>query len=442
MVNVYIGNNYKLTFPILCNGYLNINYDETVTHPSAAIESSGVLVDGNIGSNSTKTITVDTVDATTKFSVGDTLYSNFGTAIGIVDAVTSTSITLVANNAGALNNNENLKKNITTTKVLRDRPLWNHKDSFTLEAIVTPYDVNGLANRTTGYGVLDSTKTPPYPNNSLSNRLTTYESVSIMAAGSNAYKEQKMMLFYNTNLKFYLQNTTGTGGSSFNQPAEYKLVIEITSGGVTKTISSDVVISATSTLHNYYDENGYYINNTTSFTKLSSNAGIQIDVDSEDANITLQDGEADALVGKGTKIYDSNLNLIGEALSVTAQGDDSDLVVLKEDRLTNVTSTVYVSQLKEALYLEQTYKFSLVYLKGGSIELYVNNELVAKEKITLDVFQLNESDCQIGRGTTGQEQFYGELYEIIYAKTTTPSPNIHTLTTGYSDTLFYYTFGG
>jgi hypothetical protein len=148
MVNAYVGNNYKLTFPLLCNGYLRINYDEPVTHPTAAVESSGVLVNGAKNANAGDTIAVDTIDATIKFAIGDTVYDDTGASVGVVEAITSTLITLVANNSVALTNNENLKKNITTTKTLRDRPLWNHKDSFTLEAIITPYDVNGSADRT------------------------------------------------------------------------------------------------------------------------------------------------------------------------------------------------------------------------------------------------------------------------------------------------------
>ena len=179
MVNAYAGEAYRLVFPILSNGYLLLNYDDTVTQ----IEGTTSTVGGS--GDTSGTPTTDTITAT------------------------------------------------------RERSIWAHKDSFTLEAIVTPYDVNGLGNRTTGHGVLDSTRTPPYPNNSISNRLTTYESVDVLAAGSNAWKTHKLMMFYNTNLKFYLQNTTE---SAFNQPAEYKLVAELTSGGVTKTISSEVII--------------------------------------------------------------------------------------------------------------------------------------------------------------------------------------------------------
>lgn len=380
MVNAYAGEAYRLVFPILSNGYLLLNYDDTVTQ----IEGTTATVGGTGDDPSGVTPTTDTITAT------------------------------------------------------RERSIWAHKDSFTLEAIVTPYDVNGVGNRTTGHGVLDSTRTPPYPNNSISNRLTTYESVDVLAAGSNAWKTHKLMMFYNTNLKFYLQNTTE---SALNQPAEYKLVAELTSGGVTKTISSEVIIKANNTLYNYYDTSGYYHGNSTSFTKLSSSAGVQAGVDSSGANMKLLDGEADALVGKGTKIYDSNLNLIGEALSVSAQGDNSDLVVFKADTLTNVTSTVYVSQLREAMYLEQMYKFSLVYLKGGYVEMYVNNGLIKREQISMEPLQLDASDCQIGRGTTNQEQFYGEIFEISMHKGKQPCPTYKTLTPSYNNILFYYAFG-
>tara|TARA_R100000742_G_C4270290_1_gene88958 strand:- start:244 stop:1380 length:1137 start_codon:yes stop_codon:yes gene_type:complete len=377
MVNAYAGEAYRLVFPILSNGYLLLNYDETVTQ----IEGTTATVGGT--GDTAGTPTTDTITAT------------------------------------------------------RERQIWGHKDSFTLEAIVTPYDVNGLGNRTTGHGVLDSTKTPPYPNNSLSNRITTYESVSVLH-GSN-YRTQKMMLFYNTNLKFYLQNTTE---SSYNQPAEYKLVAEMTSGGVTKTITSDIVISATSTLHNYYDAGGYYEGNSTSFTKLSSNASSALG-DAGDAHVIVQNGEADSLVAKGTKIYDENLNLIGETNSVSqdAYSNNRDAINLKADRLTAVTSTVYVPQLKEAMYLEQTYKFSLVYLKGGYLELYVNNGLVKREQISMETLQLDASDCRIGRGTTNQEQFYGELFEISMHTGKKPCATYKTLTPNYNNILFYYAFG-
>ena len=196
MVSAYVGKPYKLVFPLLSKGYLNIDYDKSVT----------------VGSD-----------------------------------------------------------NSSTTAITRLRPLWAHKDSFTMEALFTPYDVNGIGCNTAGrHGVLDSTRTPPYPNDTLSDRDTTYESVAYLGEGASAaYLTHKLMLFYNTKLKLYLKNTTT---SSYNQPAEYKIVAELTSGGVTKTIQTDAVIKPVNTLRSYYDSSGYYSHHNTSYQRISTTA--------------------------------------------------------------------------------------------------------------------------------------------------------------------------
>ena len=203
MVNAYIEDSYKLVFPLMCNGYLNLDYDKAVNHAAGAVESSGVLVNNGSGisSGTTTTIAVDTVDATTKFSIEDNVFDDTGTLVGVVSAVTATQITLEANNAVALNNNENLKKNVTPTSSLRDRSIWSDNadigiaNGFVLEAIITPYDVNGAGSRASGrHGVLDSQRTPPYPTDAITDR-TVYESVDYL--GASAYLTQKMMLFHN-----------------------------------------------------------------------------------------------------------------------------------------------------------------------------------------------------------------------------------------------------
>ena len=276
MVNAFIENSYKLVFPLMCNAFLNLDYDKAVSHAAGAVESSGVLVNNGsgIGASSTTTIAVDTVDATTKFSIEDNVFDDTGALVGVVSAVTATQITLVANNAVALNNNENLKKNITPTSSLRDRSIWSDNadigiaNGFVLEAIITPYDVNGAGSRASGrHGVLDSQKTPPYPTDAITDR-TVYESIDYL--GESAYLTQKMMLFHNQHLKFYLQNTTS---SSYNQPAEYKLKAELSNAaGSSVSIESGTIISADSALQGYYDPTGYYNGLTTSHRRISTTA--------------------------------------------------------------------------------------------------------------------------------------------------------------------------
>ena len=281
MVNAYIEDSYKLVFPILCNGYLNIDYDTPISLSGTKV-STGVLVNGAVSGSSTTNITVDTVDATTKFSKGDNVYDADGNTVGQVSSVTDTQITLTSNNAQALSNDENLKQDLTSVSSLRNRSIWSDDsevgitNGFVLEAILTPYDVNGIGSRTAGrHGVLNSQKTPPYPNDNSSDvgDRTAYESVDYL--GPSAYLQQKMMIFHNANLKLYLQNVTSTSsltGSSYNQPAEYKLVAELTKGGTTEKIESHKIITASKNLYGYYDNAGYYNGITTTHRRVATSA--------------------------------------------------------------------------------------------------------------------------------------------------------------------------
>ena len=251
MVNVYTGNSYKLTFPLLSRGFLKLNFrDNNIDHSITTTLAS------NYSSGSTSLVLTDA--------------SSFpSTGAGTINGVSfswsaKNSNTLTVTNLGA-----SYSSGVTITNdVTSLTNIWKYTDSFTLEAIVTPYDVNGYGNRLTGNGILTSTKTPPYLNDSVTSNRTHYESVSTL--GDTEFLTQKMMIFHNTNLKIYLQNTTTT---NFNQPAEYKVVAEITKNGVTKTISSDTVITSTNVLRGKYDVNGYYENGlNTRFTRLSANA--------------------------------------------------------------------------------------------------------------------------------------------------------------------------
>ena len=141
-------------------------------------------------------------------------------------------------------------------------------------------------------------------------------------------------------------------------------------------------------------------------------------------------------IGTGNKIYDSSTTLIG-----TVSSSSNSVITLAENPATTVTSTIYTNQLREAMYLEQMFKVSLVFLKAGSVELWLNDELIKKDNHTLNSVTLHPSDCKIGKGADATEQFYGELYEIAMHKGKRPGSTLKTLTPSYSDILFYYTFG-
>lgn len=100
-------------------------------------EATGVLLnESNISADAQTTLTVDTVDATTLFDVGDVVLDNTGQKIGIVEAVTATLITLTANNIVAVDNNENLRRKSTTIPTVGDRIYFRNKGTVYFPGII------------------------------------------------------------------------------------------------------------------------------------------------------------------------------------------------------------------------------------------------------------------------------------------------------------------
>ena len=375
VVNAYVGSPYKLVFPLLSSGYLEIDYDKTVTQ----IEGTSGTVGGS--GDDTNTPTASTISDT------------------------------------------------------RNIQMWNHTGPFSLECIVTPYDVNGSAKTgASEFGVLDSTKTPPYPSDTLSSRSSTYQSTSILGTSSGTkYTDSplKMMIFHNTNVKLYLENTTD---NSYNQPAEYKIVAEFKrTGGTTIKLETDTVIKAENRLTGYYDPYGYYEGSRTSLTKLDDASR-----DTSNTSIIELDTSSNVnKVGKGTELFDQTGTSIGKVVSI-----DTNAGTLTMSQVQSASiGSVYISQLKEALYLEQMYKISFVYLKHAA-EIHLDNQLVASMSHAEPDVVIHPSDIRLcGSGTTS-EQFYGELYEI--AMSTNNTVNVSTtksLSPSFSNILFYFRFG-
>ena len=218
-------------------------------------------------------------------------------------------------------------------------------DEFTIEAIITPYDVNGYGVKTgSGSGITDSEKTAPSLAQAVSSNLTSYQSYQYFGAshGTVPRLTHKMMLYWNQNFELYLENTTL---SNSNQPAEYKIVAKIHQDDITKgTVETEAIIKANNMLHGYYDANGLYDGMTTSKTKLSADATASGNV------ITIDSGESANLanVGIGEKIYNSSGLLIGTISSI------SGVAITLTGSPSNMTTSIYVSQKREALYIEST----------------------------------------------------------------------------------------
>ena len=239
MANAYVGNPYALVFPVDCDGFLKIPYSR----------NAGV---GTFTANTTNTnTTLSNVSAFTGLDVGMPI-----TGTGIPDNTTIRSLDTSANTMTISNAATATATGVTISfgshTDITETDLWSHGAGFTVEAVITPYDVNG--NGQTGKGkTLEITG----PSGSYANGIT------------NRYA-QKMMLFSNTSFQFYLENQT-TG--NVNQPAEYRLAAKVGS----TTLNSPTVIKPVSTLHGYYDADGFYNGMRTSLTKIDSNASLSLE---------------------------------------------------------------------------------------------------------------------------------------------------------------------
>jgi len=90
---------------------------DEATLTSASLEASGVLVNESDFSAGTQTeITVDTVDATSRFAVGDAIF-HANAFVGTVKTVTTNLITLETANAIDMNNNDDIQRAKTRTDV-------------------------------------------------------------------------------------------------------------------------------------------------------------------------------------------------------------------------------------------------------------------------------------------------------------------------------------
>lgn len=318
-----------------------------------------------------------------------------------------------------------------TTESLLRGGFWGHEGNFSIEAVITPYDVNGYGTKAGGSGVgfADSERTPP--------SLDQDNNVNDLYYQSNRYflhserPTHRMMLFYNKNFEFYLKNTTS---NNFNQPAEYKIGVAVyENGSAIGTVESDPIILASDTLYGYYDSNGLYDGLTTSKTLLDATTTI---------NGTTVTCDSTATIETGTEIFNSSGTSLGNATVASA-------TTFTLTSATNYSASLYVSQPKEALYLETMYKIGCSYSTTGQVRIYLNSKLIKEAKLSKKV-KFDATDSFIGQKVTNNSgtltgdtstQFMGELYEISMYRRIEPTLNTRTLNPGYHDILFYYRFG-
>lgn len=380
------------------------------TMPSGSHAFTGVFLnEADISAGADSVLTVDGTDATTRFSQGDlVLHGVNKNLIGIVSSVASTTITLTANNAVAVENNTHL--------------LLKH----------------GAEGDT---------------------YLNTENSDSTKVRGNH-----KMCLFYNTNLKVYLVNSTGAVlesgtyiSTTQNNPAAYKLQVELTTGSTTTTLTSDAIILP-STRHNILDGANFV------------NGGIDSDGRFVKNNIDLLLSGADNRDGTFTATTPNNYHL-GQELFTRNGFDYTSLGTITAISGSTVTLSatpasdislqkIFEHAPREIPYVDNSYHVGVAYSQAArKLSLFFEGrEIKSTVHSDTNTFQLALEDCFIGannsttyRNSTAtsvvqsrastNEQFMGVLHEISMTSLAQNSFNgDSSLTPNYDNTLLYLTF--
>lgn len=320
--------------------------------------------------------------------------------------------------------------------------LWDMEGSFTIEMLVTPYDINGYGNHTTNdalnsyIGKQTSPKTMPSRADGIST--TTQDNRYIPIANR---LQQEMVLFYNESFDVRLVNKTKY---SQNNPAEYAIKARMTLNGVNVFCESTKAITSR--------KEHYYLDSSNCFNHLQDKHGAfavdsTIDIASISTGIITVSGSPDPrlIVHPNMTIYDSNGNDLGEVLSV-----DGTHIVMKNTITTSPTGNLYIPVEREALYLLSPYHIAVSYNDVSKhMSLFINGSEVASNTHTeTATFTFSKEDIYLGQNPTGgtaqlkrNSQFSGEYHELAissgYKSTFT---SLYTIDTQYKELLLYLDF--
>ena len=346
--------------------------------------------------------------------------------------------------------------------------LFDHSGPITIQAIVTPYDVNGfgytldLDNPIGPMGVTNSKKTMPaqqskaftYPDYSGSAQTigeTSY-SQSYQYLTPTAALTHEMMLFYNTNIQLSLLNASA---DNVNQPAEYKIKFTINANGTSDTLTTtDTVINANDVVTNFNAQYGY--DSTNAGAKYIAIGAIVTVPSSTTFTTSLTEDE---VFNIGDKLYTQSggtfthiATVTGVTMDPNSDGDLTDSFVtvsLEAGQSLTASALIFGEVNKEANYLVTPFHISASYDNTtGLMNIYLNGTRIASKYHSAEAspFTVEAEDCYIGISTDNasastRKQFMGELHELAVIKGSVNSfVSTNTLLPNYRNILLYYRF--
>ena len=331
--------------------------------------------------------------------------------------------------------------------------LWALKDVFTIEATITPYDVNGYGSKFPALNIQtieNSKKIIP----ALGANYTDTSYLSHYYLSESAKLTHEMRIFHSTKVQVSLVNVTT---HNHNQPAEYKIRFKLILGSTTATLDSDVLIKPASGINwplannttnsltkGVFNNDGKYTHSFERTTVSTGNSGTTLNFSST-ANNNFHVGQELFTASSGVATS------IGTVASVRT--DTTFTLELNTSQSTALNSTdIYVKTLQHPAYVDNFNHIAVTYDDSSKMmSIYLDGNLVASEQHTAtDSFAFDKEDFFLGANGTGAKgaantavsnnQFMGEFHEFAISSVAANSFNIFNLTPRYANTLLYFRF--
>tara|TARA_R110001583_G_scaffold34257_2_gene115203 strand:+ start:158 stop:1423 length:1266 start_codon:yes stop_codon:yes gene_type:complete len=370
--------------------------------------------------------------------------------------------------------------------------IWAHKGSFTFEALITPYEINGnnahqaavaLGVNALGVGNVTTNLSKkimsglPQSTYSLSDGEANDETEmqnDLYLSRSNR-QTHEMMIFNNDNFKISLLNATNT---TQNQPAQYKIKVDVKLGPslFTKTVTSDVVIAPSqghtfrynatngSNLFDGFNSKGRVMYAKVATTHSSSSGAM-----AEGGNTFTLASATHPIHGNQQDLYVRS-GFTFTSLGVVGSVSGADITLSVDGTRPAVASgtDIYLPTYKHPSYIDQMFHVGCVFNdRTERISLYLNGVVIKEETHQVSTtipFEFSKTDTYIGSNglndmtTTGItdaisggsatgptaattcKQFMGEFHEMCISNRIKNISEIDNLMPTYNDALLYLRF--
>jgi len=332
--------------------------------------------------------------------------------------------------------------------------IWNHKDSFTIESTLTPYDING-------YGLVSS-----IPSTTNSEKMMAGISKTILDNSTN--REQKpsyrylndtnkygtsstlngyeMRIFHSEKVKLSLLNASEHG---FNNPSEYRIKFEVDIGGTNVSLTSPIVISPIfgkpqkgSVALEGFDSKGKVNYQSATSANVTGNAASAI---SFDANV-----ESDFHHEQQIYVRDGfDFTQVGVVNSVSGSVATMKELTVADSFL--VGKKIFIPTTKNPFYVNQVHHIAATFNDlTRQMRIYYGGKLVASTDHTSTAeFSFTQDDMFLGAngvGATGRDtshtnnQFMGELHEFAFTNGARETFDLASLNPRFAEVLLYFRF--